>query len=91
MSRVRTVLVRAAGAAAGLAVAGTAIGVARRHMTDEGFRELGRHAIDEHVPHANGERLAKRAGSPTLASMRAEGIDPKSLTDQLRAQLPPPW
>lgn len=31
MSRVRTALVRAAGAAAGLAVAGTAVGVARRH------------------------------------------------------------
>ena len=33
-----------------------------------------------------GERLAKRAGSPTLASMRAEGTDGRALADQLRAR-----
>jgi glutamyl-Q tRNA(Asp) synthetase len=33
---------------------------------------------------AKGERLAKRAGSPTLASMRAEGADPKELVARLR-------
>lgn len=33
-----------------------------------------------------GERLAKRAGSPTLASMRAEGVDPVALVAELRAQ-----
>ncbi|WP_066968028.1 tRNA glutamyl-Q(34) synthetase GluQRS [Rhizorhabdus dicambivorans] len=32
-----------------------------------------------------GERLAKRAGSPTLASMRAEGADPVELVARLRA------
>ena len=35
-----------------------------------------------------GERLAKRAGSPTLASMRAEGVDPAGLVERLRAQRP---
>lgn len=33
-----------------------------------------------------GERLAKRAGSPTLASMRAEGVDPAELVARLRAR-----
>jgi len=33
-----------------------------------------------------GERLAKRAGSPTLASMRAEGADPAALVKMLRAK-----
>lgn len=32
-----------------------------------------------------GERLAKRAGSPTLASMRAEGVDAAELAARLRA------
>jgi len=34
---------------------------------------------------ANGERLAKRAGSPTLAAMRADGVDPAALVARLRA------
>ena len=34
---------------------------------------------------ANGERLAKRAGSPTLASMRTEGVDAAELVEKLRA------
>ncbi|KRB80913.1 glutamyl-Q tRNA(Asp) synthetase [Sphingomonas sp. Root710] len=33
----------------------------------------------------NGERLAKRAGSPTLASLRADGTDPAALVARLRA------
>ena len=36
------------------------------------------------VTDAQGERLSKRAGSPTLASMRAEGVDPKKLVQRLR-------
>jgi glutamyl-Q tRNA(Asp) synthetase len=35
-----------------------------------------------------GERLAKRAGSPTLASMRAEGLDAGELVKRLRASAP---
>jgi glutamyl-Q tRNA(Asp) synthetase len=35
-----------------------------------------------------GERLAKRAGSPTLASMRAEGVDAKGLVARLRSEFP---
>ena len=33
---------------------------------------------------ARGERLSKRAGSPTLAAMRAEGVNPKELVQRLR-------
>lgn len=33
---------------------------------------------------ASGERLAKRAGSPTLQSMRAEGVDPVEIIARLR-------
>ena len=39
---------------------------------------------------ANGERLAKRAGSPTLASMRADGTDPAALRERLRHETFPP-
>lgn len=35
-----------------------------------------------------GERLAKRAGSPTLASMRAEGVDAAELVARLRSRFP---
>jgi len=35
---------------------------------------------------AKGERLAKRAGSPTLASMRADGADPAALLAHLRTR-----
>ncbi len=38
-----------------------------------------------------GERLAKRAGSPTLASMRAEGADAAMLVKKLRARSPLPF
>ncbi len=34
----------------------------------------------------NGERLAKRAGSPTLASMRADGVDARELVARLRGR-----
>ena len=37
-----------------------------------------------------GERLAKRAGSPTLASMRAEGVDAAELVRGLRSRFPLP-
>ncbi|KKC25263.1 tRNA glutamyl-Q(34) synthetase GluQRS [Sphingomonas sp. SRS2] len=36
---------------------------------------------------ANGERLAKRAGSPTLASMRDDGMDSEKLVARLRTQI----
>ncbi len=35
---------------------------------------------------ANGRRLAKRDGAPTLAALRAAGADPAALTEQLRAR-----
>lgn len=34
----------------------------------------------------NGDRLAKRAGSPTLASMRADGVDARELVARLRGR-----
>jgi len=37
---------------------------------------------------AGGERLAKRRGSPTLASMRADGADPADLIRMLRGPAP---
>ncbi|KQX21604.1 MULTISPECIES: tRNA glutamyl-Q(34) synthetase GluQRS [unclassified Sphingomonas] len=37
---------------------------------------------------ANGDRLAKRAGSPTLASMRAGGADAAALVARLRGSAP---
>ena len=33
---------------------------------------------------ADGQRLAKRNGAPTIASLRAQGVDPKRLADDLR-------
>lgn len=39
---------------------------------------------------ANGERLAKRAGAPSLASMRAAGVDAGELVERLRAKFPAP-
>jgi len=38
---------------------------------------------------ANGERLSKRAGSPTLAAMRAEGVDATTILQRLRSQPAP--
>ena len=32
----------------------------------------------------DGQRLAKRNGAPTIASIRAEGVDPRQLADDLR-------
>lgn len=37
-----------------------------------------------------GNRLAKRAGSPTLASMRAEGVNAREIVARLRGQFPLP-
>nr|WP_047166714.1 tRNA glutamyl-Q(34) synthetase GluQRS [Sphingomonas sp. Y57] len=38
-----------------------------------------------------GERLAKRAGSPTLAAMRAEGVDAGALVERLRERFSFPF
>jgi glutamyl-Q tRNA(Asp) synthetase len=36
-----------------------------------------------------GQRLAKRAGAPTLADLRAQGADPRALTENLRRGILP--
>lgn len=38
---------------------------------------------------ADGKRLAKRSGAPTLAGLRAAGMDPAELADKLRAGILP--